>query len=93
MGAVYIAATVALTVYGQLAFKWRIDEFRASEASVSTIGMILRLAIDPWIISVVLATALASITWGAGYENGVELRLPVHGPHLRFGPRVQRHPV
>ena len=27
MGAVYIAATVALTVYGQLAFKWRIDEF------------------------------------------------------------------
>lgn len=65
MGALYIAATVILTVYGQLAFKWRIDEFRASESSVSVIGMILRLAIDPWIISVGLATALAAVTWGA----------------------------
>jgi multidrug transporter EmrE-like cation transporter len=65
LGALYIAATVALTVYGQLAFKWRLDVFRASEEHVSTAAMIVRLALDPWIISVFLATGLAAITWGA----------------------------
>lgn len=64
IGALYIAATVILTVYGQLAFKWRLDLVRAG-APDSVIGMILRLAVDPWIISVVVATGLASITWGA----------------------------
>jgi multidrug transporter EmrE-like cation transporter len=64
IGALYIALTVILTVYGQLAFKWRIDLVRAAGPE-SVIAAILKLAIDPWIISVVVATGLASITWGA----------------------------
>ena len=64
IGALYIALTVMLTVYGQLAFKWRIDLVRASGFD-SVVGAILKLAVDPWIISVVVATGLASITWGA----------------------------
>lgn len=65
MGALYIAATVILTVYGQLAFKWRIDEFRASEGSTSAIVMIARLAVDPWVISTFVAMGVAAIAWGA----------------------------
>ena len=66
MGYVYVFATVLLTVYGQLVFKWRIDE--AGEFPAGS-GDRLRyagdLALDPWVISVFVAALAASITWGA----------------------------
>ena len=66
MGYVYVLATVLLTVYGQLVFKWRIDE--AGEfpgGSSERLRYLGDLAIDPWVISVFVAALAASVTWGA----------------------------
>jgi len=66
----WLLLTVALTVYGQLAFKWRIDvagEFPAATGERLEYG--LRLAIDPWVISVVVAVALGSITYAAALSR------------------------
>ena len=65
IGAIYVATTVVLTVYGSLVFKWRIDLLGAHGGTVSVLNAIGRLAIDPWMISVFVATAISSITWGA----------------------------
>ncbi len=70
MGYVYVAATVLLTVYGQLVFKWRID--RAGDFPGQT-GERLRflgeLALNPWVISVFVAALAASVTWGAALSK------------------------
>jgi multidrug transporter EmrE-like cation transporter len=66
LGYVYVLATVLLTVYGQVVFKWRIDEAgdfpsRGSER----LQYVADLAVDPWVISVFVAALGASVTWGA----------------------------
>ncbi|VTU13715.1 Undecaprenyl phosphate-aminoarabinose flippase subunit ArnF [Variovorax sp. SRS16] len=60
----YIAATIAFTVYGQLVLKWRVAshgplplEF-ADKASY-----VFGVLIDPWIVSGLAAAFLASLTW------------------------------
>jgi multidrug transporter EmrE-like cation transporter len=66
MGYVYVMATVLLTVYGQVVFKWRID--RAGDFPADTgerLRYVAELAVNPWIISVFLAVVAASVTWGA----------------------------
>lgn len=64
VGYANIAATVALTVYGQIVFKWRIDDAgdfpRAGGERLEYLG---RLFLDPWVISVFVAALLASVTW------------------------------
>jgi len=66
MGYFWVLATVALTVYGQLAFKWRIDESGDFPAGGSErLEYALRFLIDPWVISVFAAALLASGTWAA----------------------------
>lgn len=65
-GYVYVLATVALTVYGQLIFKWRIDEAGAVPTGTSErFEYVARLAVNPWIVSVIIATLIASLTYGA----------------------------
>jgi uncharacterized membrane protein len=66
LGYVYVLATVVLTVYGQLVFKWRIDEAGDFPGGTSErLSYVGDLAVDPWIISVVVAVAAGSLTWGA----------------------------
>lgn len=63
---VWVLLTVALTVYGQLAFKWRIDAApAAAEGVAGKLEWGLRLLLDPWVISVFAAALLASFTWAA----------------------------
>jgi multidrug transporter EmrE-like cation transporter len=70
VGYLYVFATVALTVYGQLAFKWKIDEAGPFPAGTGERAeYLLRLAIDPWIISVFAAALAASVTWGAALKK------------------------
>ncbi|MCA1568900.1 MAG: EamA family transporter [Chloroflexi bacterium] len=65
-GYVYVLTTVFLTVYGQLVFKWRIDEAGAfPTASSERLEYVARLAVNPWMVSVILATLAASLTYGA----------------------------
>jgi drug/metabolite transporter (DMT)-like permease len=63
MGYVCIAATILLTIYGQLVLYWRVagrdllpDGFRLEE-----IVNIVRMILDPWILSGFAAAFLASI--------------------------------
>ncbi len=65
-GYVYVMTTVALTVYGQLVFKWRIDEAGAiPTGSSERLEYVARLAVNPWMVSVIVATLAASLTYGA----------------------------
>jgi multidrug transporter EmrE-like cation transporter len=60
----YILATVLLTVYGQLVFKWRMDMKGTFPGnSVDKIQYILWAYLDPWIISGFLSAFLASVFW------------------------------
>ena len=66
MTVVWLLLTVGLTVYGQLVFKWRIDD--AGEVPGDGSGRLeyaLRLALDPWVISTIVAVGLASVTYAA----------------------------
>jgi multidrug transporter EmrE-like cation transporter len=64
VGYLWITATIALTVYGQLAFKWRVDKADEIPAGLGRkVEYGLRVALDPWMISVVLAVVAASVTW------------------------------
>ena len=64
VGFANVAATVALTVYGQLVFKWRVDEAGSfSKGGGQRAEYLVRLLIDPWVISVSVAALAASLTW------------------------------
>jgi multidrug transporter EmrE-like cation transporter len=66
VGYVYVLATVLLTVYGQLVFKWRIDEAGDFPSGTSDrLRYVGELAIEPWVISVFAAALAASLAWGA----------------------------
>ena len=59
-----VAATVALTVYGQLVFKWRVDDAGAfPDGGGERLEYIGRLFLDPWVISVFVSALVASVTW------------------------------
>ena len=64
VGFVNIAATVALTVYGQLVFKWRVDVAGALPSGTGPrFEYLTRLLLDPWVISVFATALIASVTW------------------------------
>ena len=66
MGYVWVLGTVLLTVYGQLVFKWQIDEAGSiPPGSGAKLEYALRLLLNPWVISVFAAALIASLTWGA----------------------------
>lgn len=65
-GYIFVLTTVVLTVYGQLVFKWRIDEAGPVPTGGSErLEYVARLAVNPWMVSVILATLAASLTYGA----------------------------
>ena len=60
-----LLATVALTVFGQLAFKWRIDEAGSFPPDTGErLRFLGELALDPWVIAVFGSALIASITYG-----------------------------
>ena len=62
----YIFLTIAFTVYGQIVLKWQVIGAGAFPASPSEKVMFLvRLVLNPWVISGFLAAFLASLTWMA----------------------------
>lgn len=65
----YVGATVVLTVYGQLVFKWRMDDAGDFPgAGGARAEYFWRVALDPWVISVFVASALAAVTWAASLK-------------------------
>ena len=62
----YIFATVAFTVYGQLILKWRIAQFGALPSELADkLKFLLGLLLDPAIFSGFAAAFLASLAWMA----------------------------
>ncbi|MBI2841618.1 MAG: EamA family transporter [Acidobacteria bacterium] len=62
----YIAATVGLTVYGQLILKWRIRDFGPLPAgSFEKLKFLFWLLLDPAVFSGFAAAFLASLAWMA----------------------------
>lgn len=64
MGYVYVAATVALTVYGNLVFKWQVDEAGAlPDGARARAEYFVDFLLDPWVITVAIATVFAGVAW------------------------------
>lgn len=66
MSYVYIALTIFFTVYGQIVIKWQAGlagEFPA--AGGEKLLFLLRLLLNPWVISAFFAAFLASLSWMA----------------------------
>ncbi|MBJ7313315.1 EamA family transporter [Rugamonas sp. CCM 8940] len=64
MNYLYIALTIALTVYGQIAIKMQV--LQAGELPADgggKLAFLLRLLLNPWIVSAFAAAFLASIAW------------------------------
>lgn len=70
MSYAYVGLTVAFTVYGQLILKWAIGRrggFPANEADRWV--EIVKLLVDPWILSGFGAAFLASLAWMAAVSK------------------------
>lgn len=63
----FILATLALTVYGQMALKWRMDQLGPMPAGGALAGLrhLLGLLVDPVVLSTFIAAFLASLAWMA----------------------------
>jgi drug/metabolite transporter (DMT)-like permease len=61
---VYVAATLVLTVYGQLVVKWQVNRAGQVPADfASKVAFVGRLLVNPWVISVLAAAFLAAASW------------------------------
>jgi len=64
MSYVYVAATVLLTVYGQLVVKWQVGEMlRLGEAPLGRVALLAALLANPWILSALAAAFAAALFW------------------------------
>ena len=62
----YLFGTIAFTVYGQLILKWRIGRYGVlPEDLLDKIVFLLKLVLDPFILSGLLAAFVASLFWMA----------------------------
>ena len=66
MGYLYIGLTIALSAYGQLVLKWRLNTLGPLPAPTVEKGVfLLRALLDPFVLSSFGAAFLASLTWMA----------------------------
>lgn len=62
----YVFLTVALTVYGQIVIKWQVVAAGAFPSDPSDkIVFLLRLLVNPWVVSALAAALLAAVSWMA----------------------------
>jgi uncharacterized membrane protein len=70
MGYLYIFLTVALTVYGQIVLKWRLNQSAELPASLlDKLMFLLRSLFDPYIFSSFFSAFLASLAWMAALKQ------------------------
>ena len=64
MSYVYVAATVLLTVYGQLVVKWQVNNAAGPGSDPSDrAALLLRLLANPWVLSALSAAFGAALCW------------------------------
>jgi multidrug transporter EmrE-like cation transporter len=66
MSYLYVAMTIALTVYGQLVIKWRVvNAGPFPDGVLDKIAFLARMFGDLWVLSGLVAAVLASMAWMA----------------------------
>jgi multidrug transporter EmrE-like cation transporter len=66
MGYLYIFGTIFFTVYGQLILKWQVSQAGLFPADTpGKIWFILRLLLNPWVMSGIVGAFLAFLSWMA----------------------------
>jgi len=64
VGGALVAATILLTVYGQMILKWRLDQVGpVPEGIVAALFFLIRQLFDPWIFSSFASAFVASLAW------------------------------
>lgn len=64
MGYVFVALTVLLTGYGQLAIKWQVGQAGPlPDAADQKLLYFLRLLLNPWVITAIAAAFGAMVCW------------------------------
>jgi multidrug transporter EmrE-like cation transporter len=64
MGYLYVAGTIAFTVYGQLVAKWQVGKAGHFPASLGgKLHFLGNLIINPWMISVFAGAFIAAMCW------------------------------
>ena len=62
----YVACTVLLTVYGQIAIKWQVLQAGPIPVDSSDkVWFFVKLLLNPWVLSAFAAALLASVCWMA----------------------------
>lgn len=60
----FIFSTILFTVYSQLIMRWRVTEAGALPTDLSgKVQYIVALLLNPWVISGIVATFLAGVSW------------------------------
>ena len=61
---VFIFGTIILTVYSQLIMRWQVTEAGVPPSDmVAKLVYIVNLLLNPWVLSGILATFLAGVSW------------------------------
>lgn len=64
MGYVYIALTIAFTVYGQVVLKWQMNIAGPAPADgFDKVWFLLKLLLNPWVVTVFASAFLAALAW------------------------------
>ena len=70
MAWIYVATTIALTVYTQLIVKWQVLRRGALPASLrGKVDFFAHLLLNPWVISVMAAFLVAALSWMAAMSR------------------------
>jgi drug/metabolite transporter (DMT)-like permease len=70
IGYLYVATTITLTTYGQLIVKWQVDKAGEFPDSLSgKLEFLLRLMVNPWVISVFVGAVIAALAWMAALTH------------------------
>lgn len=66
MSYVYLGSSILLMVYCQLVIKWQVTGAGAfPEAPADKLWFLLRLLVNPWVVSALAAAFLAALSWMA----------------------------
>lgn len=61
---IFIFLTIVFTVYSQLIMRWQVSAAGSLPVEMSNkIGFIFNLILNPWVLSGIMATFLAGISW------------------------------
>ena len=68
-GYAYALLALALTVYGQLVIKWRVDAAGEAPPGTSKLRFLLEVMIDPWVISSLVLAGVAALAYLAALTH------------------------